>query len=254
MILVHASADNGALLLWGETAAGTRAHRRGGKSAPFSPTNAGAARIAAALAEVVPQAAPRDSDIETHILWLPSVKDQPLPSSALIGPSPENKTRPVLAPWSITALRLSAAQAVDLLCACIGRDTLGPGVVIGGTLAYWCHVLRFAGALTAREQFLPSLRAEGESYRAYWMPVLSGTDSQRLRHLAEIMPAACRAVAVADAPPERPALAVVTEVVENLVDALVRSTASPRAPVALTARSTVRPSERPENADVRQHS
>ena len=73
------------------------------------------------------------------------------------------------------------------------------------------------------------------------MPVLSGTDSQRLRHLAEIMPAACRAVAVADAPPERPALAVVTEVVENLVDALVRSNASPRAPVALTR---VRPSGR----------
>jgi SNF2 family DNA or RNA helicase len=193
------------------------------------------------LAEVFADATPRGGDSETCILWLPSVKDQPIPSSPLIGPTPESKTPPVLMPWSLSGLRLSAVQAVDLLCACVGRDTLGPGVAIGATLAYWSIVLRFAGALTAREQFLPSLRPQGETYRACWQPVLSGADSQRLGQLADIMPPACRAVAAADVPPERAALSVVTDVVENLVDALVRSAAALRAPVAL---SVVRPSGR----------
>lgn len=223
MIIVHASAGSGALLLWGETEPTAPVVRRGRKTVPPSPTNAGAARVANALAEVVPQAAPRDSAIETHFIWLPSLKNQPVPSSPLLGSPPESKMPPVLAPWNFTALRLSAEQAVDLLCACVGRDTLGPGVAIGASLGYWGHVLRFAGALVAREQFLPSLRADGESYRACWQPVLSGADGQRLRQLADIMPPACRALGAADVPPDRPALAVVTEVVENLVDALVRT-------------------------------
>jgi len=237
MIIVQASADGGALLLWGETTPSAPVVRRGQNKAPASPTNAGAARVADALAEVVPQAAPHDSAIETRILWLPSVKNQPLPSSPLLGPPPESKTPPVLAPWNFTALRLSAEQAVDLLCACVGRDTLGPGVAIGSSLAYWVHVLRFAGALVAREQFLPSLRADGESYRACWQPVLSGDTGQRLNQLASLMPPACRALGTADAPPDRPALAVVTEVVETFVDALVRAVVMPRAPVALSSPS-----------------
>ncbi len=224
MIIVHASAGDGALLLWGEIASESVV-RRGRTIAPASPTNAGAARVADALAEVVPQAAPCDSAIETRILWLPSLKNQPIPSSPLLGPTPESKTPPVLAPWSFTALRLSAEQAVDLLCACVGRDTLGPGVAIGSSLAYWVHVLRFAGALVAREQFLPSLRADGESHHACWQPVLNGDDGQCLTQLAGLMPPACRALGTSDAPPDRPALTVVREVVENFVDALVRTSA-----------------------------
>jgi SNF2 family DNA or RNA helicase len=232
MFIVHASAGGGALLLWGETAPAAPVVRRGRKTVSPSPTNAGAARVANALAEVVPQVAPRDSAIETCILWLPSVKNQPILSSPLLGPPLESKTPPLLAPWSITALRLSAEQAVDLLCACVGRDTLGPGVAIGSSLAYWVHVLRFAGALIAREQFLPSLRTDGENYRACWQPVLSGADGQRLHQLAGIMPPACRALGTADAPPDRPALAVATEVVENLVDVLVRTSAPSSAALA----------------------
>jgi SNF2 family DNA or RNA helicase len=190
--------------------------------------------VARVLEEAIPHAAPRDRAIETHVLWLPSANDQPVPSSPLIGPAPDSKTPPILAPWTITAVRLSALQAVDLLCACAGRDTLGLGVVIGTTLAYWSQVLRFAGATTAREQFLPSLRADGATYRACWLPVWSGSDRQRLAQLAAVMPAACRAIGTEDTPPDQPALTVVTAVVENLIDALVRSAASSRASAALT--------------------
>jgi len=233
MIILHASADKGALLLWGETASSASGVRRRQKTVPVSPTNAGAARVASALAEVVPQVALHDSPIETRILWLPSVQTQPIPSSPLVGPPPEGKTPPTLMPWNITALRLSAQQAVDLLSACVGRDTLGPGLVIGISLAYWVHVLRFAGALTAREQFLPALRADGEGYRACWQPVWSGGDDPCLRQLADLMPPACRAFGTADAPPDLSALAAVTAVVENLVDALVRSAVALPASAAL---------------------
>ncbi|HWG44443.1 MAG TPA: DEAD/DEAH box helicase [Gemmataceae bacterium] len=232
MILVHASVEDGRLLVWGETPPSTPVVRRGRKTKNtpprFYPANAGAARVAEALAEAAPEAAPRDSAIETRTLWLPALNDQPIPSSPIIGPTPEAKTPPVLTPWSITALPLSNEEAIALLCACVGRDTLGAGVVIGSTLAYWSLALRFAGSLVAAERFVPSLRLIGEVYRASWLPVLSGPDSQRLSQLAAAMPPACRALsATTNAPPEQSALAVLTAFVENLVDALVRPSVAP---------------------------
>ena len=42
------------------------------------------------------------------------------------------------------------------------------GVIVGKTLTYWATVLRFAGALVARQQYLPGLVAEadGTAFRA----------------------------------------------------------------------------------------
>src|SRR5262249_4980800 len=64
-------------------------------------------------------------------------------------------------------------------------------------------------------------------WRACWRPVLAGADGQRARQLAGVMPAACRALGRgADAPPERPAAAVLAAFLGDMVDALVRPTTS----------------------------
>ena len=61
----------------------------------------------------------------------------------------------MLRPWLISTLGLSPGRAIGLLCACVGKQTLAPGIVVGADLAYWATAMRFAGAMVARQQFLP---------------------------------------------------------------------------------------------------
>ena len=106
-------------------------------------------------------------------MWLPTVKGKPIPSSGLIADVPA-VGEVALMPWIITALPLPVPLVIDLLCACIDRDTIAAGILIGPTLAFWTRALRLAGALVAREQFVPGLRKEGTSWRACWQPVIAG--------------------------------------------------------------------------------
>src|SRR5205814_8873565 len=100
--------------------------------------------------------------------------------------------------------------------------------IVGKTLAFWARALRFAGAEVAREQLLPGLEEMGNRFRARWEPILSGAATQRLKQLALAMPPACRALSeTAEAAPETPATSVLTAFVGAMVDALVRSAASP---------------------------
>jgi len=152
------------------------------------------------------------------------VSDQPIPSSPLIAPFPEPQTAAELQPWPVTRLVLAPERTLDLLCACAGKETLVPGVIIGITLSYWAKVLQFAGTVVAREQFLPGISGREESPRARWEPVLMGPTVQRMKQLAKVMPPACRAFASeSTTPPDIPAETVLSTALEMLVDMLVRS-------------------------------
>src|SRR5262245_49073345 len=143
MIVLHAGLDEGQLLLWGETSPGT----------PSQPDwltyDPGAKRLAAVTASAVPGLALQPERSVLMYAWLPTLGRTPVASSPLVAETPETKDQPVLKPWKVDAFRLSGAQAVELLCACVGRDILAPGVIAGPTLAFWSTVLRFAAALTA---------------------------------------------------------------------------------------------------------
>ncbi len=234
MLVLHAGADNGQLILWGEVPADAPPVRPGRKpralpAQPY-PYDAGAARLAWALAGAMPgQSIPGNAG-EPAQLWLPTVKGQPVPSSPLIAdvpPSP-NGAAPTLAPWTVTALRLPAQSAIDLLCASIGRETLGGGVLVGPTLGYWATALRFTAALLAREQLVPGVEQTRTGWRAAWRPVLAGAEGQRLGRLARAMPASCRALALngqatSGSPPEQAAIELLTGFVSACADALVRN-------------------------------
>ena len=90
-----------------------------------------------------------------------------LPSSSLLADEPEEPAEVKLAAWKTPALVLTSEQAVGVLLAVMDRTTCGPGIVVGRTLAYWSSVLRFAGALVARQQYLPGLdvQANGDGAR-----------------------------------------------------------------------------------------
>jgi SNF2 family DNA or RNA helicase len=174
------------------------------------------------------------NDTEVSTIWLPAVDSKPLASSPLIAEPPSASARPQLAAFSITVIPLPIVETIDLLCASVGRETLANGVIIGRDLAFWATAMRFAGALVARQQFLPGLQLVDGAYHARWEPVISGDDARRLSLLAQAMPHACRALSATDVdkPPDTGSLSVLNvflgEVVDHLVRAKVESAELPK--------------------------
>ena len=236
MIILHAGIRGGHLLLWGETpseSAAAPAKRRGRPPTTARrilqlPYAAGAESLSAMLAEATGLSV-NHATAETVSAWLPTVDGRPLASSPLIAELPEASGKAKLVPWKIPALGLPTVQAIELLCSCVGGETLAQGVIIGSDLAFWAAAMRFAGRIVARQSFLPSLDLKGSRQRAIWEPVFAGADAQRLARLAAAMPHACRALTDANtnAPPDTPAADVLGAFLAEAVDGLVRSALTP---------------------------
>ncbi len=232
MLILHASLQQGQLLLWGEAPAAPlpAQTKRKTKSAPPWPYDAGSARLLAALGEVFNELELEAADTLPQTIWLPALGQEALASSPLIAEPPADAAKAALTKWTVTALPLATIEAVELLCHCVGQTTLAPGVLIGNDLAYCASVLRFAGALAARQQIMPGVCLEDDEYRACWQPLLAGADAQRVTQLARALPHACRAM-TADATQAPAAADVLQELLDTLVDHLVRFSADtePRA-------------------------
>jgi SNF2 family DNA or RNA helicase len=237
VMILHGSALEDALLLWGEVPADeqsllTQPQQMSRALHPVAlPTGAQAHMVASVLAEAVPDLAAGTLPREQAIAWLPSADGVLVPSSPLIAERPEVPTQVALLPWRLEVLRLDTPATLLLLCHCSGQTTLRPGVIIGSDVQFWVQALRFAGALVARQQYLPDVQLEGTTYRACWRPFLQSQEDQQLRQLAQAMPAACRALGQQSTePPTRSAQATLRQFVATQVDALVR--ASAQAPTA----------------------
>lgn len=224
MIILHAGAENGHFWLWAERPADHTA------TASAYPFDAGASHLVSALMTFAPGHRVPGSG-KPPFLWAPTTaQGTVVPSSGIIADVPAEGVL-TLRPYTITAFSLPGPLALDFLCACVGHESLAPGVLIGSTLAWWARLLRFNGALVAREQFIPSVRAyDGGSdpshtnWRANWQPIVTGPDSQRLGRLLKVMPGACRALSLSsDAPPHRPASEVATAFLVRMTDTLVRT-------------------------------
>src|SRR5579871_1350441 len=248
MLILQAGLIEHRFVLWGEAPAdSTRGIRRSVRSkrqsalAETSPWDASAEQFLPTLTSVLAALEGKPASALTSgsfVAWLPTVGNAPIPSSPLLAPLPEGEVSYVLRPWQITGVPLSWEQAVALLCGCIGKDTLDAGILIGNTLCYWATALRFAGALVARQQFLPDVERTEEGYRACWRPLLSGLEAEALTKLARALPAACRALSEAPiTPPDTPAIRVLTTFLDAACDYLVRAVAEANsAPFAAVAR------------------
>jgi hypothetical protein len=196
MIVLHAAACGGQLVLWGERPKDlekTPPSVGNGWQKPalhFPPPlvyDAGREKLQEALTSAKFAPLPRKSAFKKAAAWLPTLDGSPLASSSLIAEGFLSSSPAQTVPWAVTALPLDVEQVLDLLYACVGKHLLGPGVVVGEDLAYWTATMRFAGELVARQQFLPDVVKEGGEYRARWRPVLAGPDAERLRKLAGAM-------------------------------------------------------------------
>ena len=236
MLILQASATENRLVIWGETAptqTGEGSSKAQGEPvAVQGPVHGSRSRFAVdrsrlvkVLSEEIPDFKAKAGEVQGWVAWLPSTSYGALPSSRLLAELPGETGKVRLAPWDMPALELTPAQALAVLQACVGRTTWGPGVVIGTTLGYWAGVLRWAGAIIARQQYIPCIRAEGDgkAFRACWEPVLMGEDRIRAEHLARNMPHACRALGLdANNAPTAAASRLLGDVLTSLVDQLVR--------------------------------
>ncbi len=221
MLVLHLGMRDGAAYAWAE---GPRAADSAAPTGAL-PGGPGRALLASALRAAGLESRASRTFRKDMNVWLPTKAGAPLPSSPLLGEPPSSRAKAKLAPWTVTTRALSPSETALLLCACADRRTLGTGVVLGAELAYWVEALRFAGALVARESFLPGLARRRGEHRAVWEPVIAGADVPRLAKLTEAMPPVTRALTESGAAqaPETPAAEVLSDFLIACVDHLVRS-------------------------------
>src|SRR5665647_3012718 len=229
MIILHAGRVGKQFFLWGESPADKEitAVRRGRKPKnqvvkPY-PYDSGSDNLSSAL-DLFPLGTGR-RERENINVWMPTIGGNPFPSSPLVAEIPTSKAELTLTPWTVHAYPLDAEEAMILLCACMGKRVLAPGIISGNDLIWWAEALKFAGSLVAGQKYLPGVRREDGEYRAFWEPVFAGEDAGELAKLAKQMPPAARALTpeVSARPPEIPAVLVARQFIEDSLDRIVRS-------------------------------
>ncbi len=228
MIILHAGFHDGQLHVWGEVPpepATTNKRDSTARRVKPLPYDAGPTALIEAILEIVGDLNLGASDTREARVWLPVTKGQPAASSPLIAAPQKSKAKAVIDGWTVLTLPMTIAEAVNLLCRIAGGGTLAHGVIAGKDLVFWAMAMRFAGSLVSRHQFLPTLEASENSYRARWEPVFAGADAERLPQLANAMPHACRAITGTEnlTQPEFPAVTVLRAFLKETVDHLVRS-------------------------------
>jgi SNF2 family DNA or RNA helicase len=235
MIILHASFLEGEFLLWGEMPEGREAlaarrprNKSNLRGNPANPKplryDAGAEKLSSVFKEIGFDFKVIKKSIRPMVAWLPTVDNQPVPSSPLIDEFPESAKKAALAPWKVTGLRLPPESAIEFLCRSSGKQILKSGIIVGKDLSFWTIALRFAGALVTKGQFLPDISEIHGVSVTHWRPIFSGFDSERLSKLGNSMPAVARALSVKDAsPPTASPISLLSSFISIVADHLIRS-------------------------------
>lgn len=66
---------------------------------------------------------------------MPTIGGNPIPSSPLIAEIPTSEAELKLAPWTVHACLLETEEVMVLLCTCMGKRVLAPGIIKEMTLS-----------------------------------------------------------------------------------------------------------------------
>jgi SNF2 family DNA or RNA helicase len=193
----------------------------------------------AALKGVAPGADSREngSPLRTFFATLPTLDGLPLPSSPLIAEMPASKKTPHLQPWQVEGAVFAPREAVLFLSALSAAlQSENVSVKIASDLEFCLHLLRFAGAMAARQNFLPSVIKNpaitaiksAASVRVTWQPVFAGLERDRCEALIRSVPGLCRAISNSPSSSPLSSRRFVLGSLELLTDVLVRLKQSPR--------------------------
>jgi SNF2 family DNA or RNA helicase len=213
IIILHGAFVETGFFLWGESPLETATPDAGQKRdkpqdrhgtldpmrerhPPSYPNNASTDALIHKLTEAGLESSDQSYSRAPLFFWMPTVGSTPLASSPLIADPPPSKRSPSLKMWSVQSLRLNSRSVIELLCRCVDKELLGPGLIVGKDLTYWTTAMRLAAGMVVRQQFLPGLVQIGGVHRARWEPVFTGGDHERLLNLAKGMPQICGAAAL----------------------------------------------------------
>ena len=229
MIIVHAAPVEDVLHLWCEAPPGGEEPLvpepgRGLRGVPLHPYDAGLEGAADALSAAGIDLTSVFSEPVLLAAWLPSAGGRPCPSSPLVAERPRGRL--ALKPWAVTGIPLDPDLTIALLSACSGAPVLAPGISVGPDLTFWAAALKLAGALVARERFLPDVHEEGDGWSARWSLVLPADETERLMGWVRQMPPAARALSLdGRSPPDIPSARCLTGFLGGIVDHVVRTCA-----------------------------
>ncbi len=156
--------------------------------------------------------------------WLPTRGKQPVPSNPVICLVDEARGRLRQVPWEVTTLPVHVSFLLDLMVFASKGDFPVRGVLPGRDLFWSASLCSQVLSLIMRQEYLPSLAGDTKGTRVLWEPWPGEAEQGRLDELARRMPDAVRCLRRCrekNAPRVAPEM-VVREIVENLVDALVR--------------------------------
>jgi SNF2 family DNA or RNA helicase len=156
--------------------------------------------------------------------WLPSDAVAPFPSSPLIDERAVDTKDYALHPWTVSAFPISWEDLIMFLPLLSERKTLAEGITVGKEFFFVTTILRFAGSLVAREQFLPSIEKRTSGYYAEWEPIIADDDRASLLAFARSLPAVCCALTQPAnfCNAEQTVLSLVT----SFTDSMIRSSAA----------------------------
>ncbi|MBM4167668.1 MAG: hypothetical protein FJ215_00695 [Ignavibacteria bacterium] len=243
MILFHISNLESRPVVWAERSfdepvkgRAARGQRRLIRSSTTFPYDAGEENFRL-LKQELGDAAFATTHFKKATAWLPTVNGSALPSSALIGPSPDSKVKPRLKPWRVTIAEISWDDLLQFLCSIGDTRTVAHGVALGKDVLFFRAALRFAGSLVARQQYLPGVVVIGESFRAQWQPVFLDADKERFTSLLKAMPPSVHALTrerysqARKTPLTVDRQKLLTDIITEFIDHLVRPAAASEHPM-----------------------
>ena len=229
MLMLHLHWCDEQFYLWGE-----QAFRPVTPPDPASPFDPGLAVLRVAWEEALFERGVPEGEATRLELQLPTVVSRPSTSPVFSFPLPSQSfllpeefrdiaaSAPChLAPWRVTALKLSWKSLFALLGKIEDRK-LAEGLFVAEDFVVFSELFRYAGALVTRGRYLPGLRVGDASCQAIWSPCIDSEEDARLRLFAARLPPAAFSV-LASSTQERSPVSVVELILAEWVDRLVRA-------------------------------
>ncbi len=229
MIILHATYADHQIHFWGEKPVDDlegAALAAGKKAVSFYPYDAGEETLKEILCETLFDRSIRRKDAVDRVVWLPTSGNTAIASSPLLSKNPVAHKDVSLQPWKVTTMSLTLESTIGFLAAFVDKELLSSGVMGGADLGFWTKVMRFAGALVTRQEYLPGLeRTKSGELEAIWEPIFLGNDLEYLNQLVEAMPHACgcmQSIHVKDKMPTLFPATMVQDFITQIVDYLAR--------------------------------
>lgn len=229
MIILHATYADHQIHFWGEKPVDDlegAALAAGKKAVSFYPYDAGEETLKEILCETLFDRSIRRKEAEDRVVWLPTSGNTAIASSPLLSKNPVAHKDVTLQPWKVTTLSLPLESTIGFLAAFVDKELLSSGVMGGSDLSFWTKVMRFAGALVTRQEYLPGLeRTKSGEMEAIWEPIFLGSDLEYLNQLVEAMPHACGCMQSLQDKDKMPRLypaTMVRDFITQIVDYLAR--------------------------------